>query len=72
MPQISSRRDERRPIRLRNNGGRGLKKNIETIIALTGKEHYFGGEIFYKKTQKREIQNKHYYHNKFFEQIAMV
>ena len=49
MPQISSDRDARRPISLRNVGGRGLKENIETIIALTGKEHYFGGEILYTK-----------------------
>jgi hypothetical protein len=34
---------------LRNGGGRGLKENIETIIALTGKEHCFGGEILYTK-----------------------
>jgi hypothetical protein len=37
MPQISSGRDARRPISLRNGGGRRLKENIETIIALTGK-----------------------------------
>jgi hypothetical protein len=49
MPQISSGRDARRPISLRNGGGRRLKENIETIITLTGKEHYFGGEILYIK-----------------------
>jgi len=49
MTYISSRRDARRPIRLRNNGGRRLRKNIETIIALIGKEHCFGGEILYIK-----------------------
>jgi hypothetical protein len=32
---------------LRNSGGRRLRKNIETIIALTRKEHCFGGEIIY-------------------------
>jgi hypothetical protein len=39
MPQISSDRDTRRPISLRNGGGRRLRENIKTIIALTGKEH---------------------------------
>jgi hypothetical protein len=34
---------------LRNGGGRRLRENIETIIALTGKEHCFGGEILYIK-----------------------
>jgi hypothetical protein len=37
-----------------------------------GKEHCFGGEIIYIKHRACEIQNKHYYHNKIFEQIAMV
>jgi hypothetical protein len=37
MPQISSGRDVRRPISLRNGGGRRLRENIETIIALTEK-----------------------------------
>jgi hypothetical protein len=72
MPQISSCRDARRPIRLRNCSGRRLRKNIETITALMGKEHCFGGEIIYIKHRACEIQNKHYYHNKNFEQIAMV
>jgi hypothetical protein len=45
MPQISTGRDARRPISLRNGGGRRLRKNIETIIALTEKEHCFTGEI---------------------------
>jgi hypothetical protein len=49
MPQISSHRDARRPIRLRNSGGRRLRKNIKTIIALTGKEYCFGVEILYIK-----------------------
>jgi hypothetical protein len=44
MPQISSGRDATRPISLRNGGGRRLRENIETIIALTGNEHCFGGE----------------------------
>jgi hypothetical protein len=47
IPQISSRRDARRTISLRNSGGRRLRKNVETIIALTRKEHCFGGEIIY-------------------------
>jgi hypothetical protein len=34
---------------LRNGGGRRLKENIETIIAMTEKEHWFGGEILYIK-----------------------
>jgi hypothetical protein len=72
MPQISSRRDVRRPIRLRNSSGRRPRKNIETINTLTGKEHCFGAEIIYIKHRASEIQNKHYYHNKNFEQIAMV
>jgi hypothetical protein len=31
-----------------------------------------GGEIIYIKHRASEIQNKHYHHNKNFEQIAMV
>ena len=49
MPQISSGRDARIAISLRNGGGKRLRKNIETIIALTGKEHCFSGEILYIK-----------------------
>jgi hypothetical protein len=49
MPQISSGRDARRPISLRNGGGRRLRENIETIIALTGKEHCLDSEILYIK-----------------------
>jgi hypothetical protein len=49
MPQIISGRDVRRPISLRNGGGRRLRENILTIIALTGNEHCFGGEILYIK-----------------------
>ena len=49
MPQISSDRDARRPISLRTGGGRRLRENIETVIALTGKDHCFGGEILYIK-----------------------
>jgi len=49
MPQISSGRDIRRPISLRNGGGRRLRENIETIIALIRKKHCFGGEILYIK-----------------------
>jgi hypothetical protein len=49
MPHINSHRDVRRPISLRNGGGRRLRENIKTIIALTGKEHCFGGEILYIK-----------------------
>jgi hypothetical protein len=49
MPQISSRRDARRPISLRNDGGRRLREYIYTIIALTEKKHCFGGEILYIK-----------------------
>ena len=49
MPQISSGRDARRPISLRNGGSRRLRENIETIIALTGKEHYLSDEILYIK-----------------------
>jgi len=49
MPQISSGRNTRRPISLRNGGGRRLGKNVETIIAMTRKEHYFSGEILYIK-----------------------
>jgi hypothetical protein len=56
---------------LRNSGVRRLRKNIETIIALTGKEYCFGGEILYIK-HRHEIQNKLYYHDKIFEQIAMI
>jgi hypothetical protein len=56
MPQISSGRDARRPISLRNGGGRRLRENIETIIALTGKEHCFGGEILYIKHRGMEFK----------------
>ena len=49
MPQIISGGDARRSISLRNGGGRRLKENIETIIAMTEKEHWFGGEILYIK-----------------------
>jgi hypothetical protein len=49
MPQISSGRDARRPISLRNGGVRRLRENMETISALTGKEHCFGSEILYIK-----------------------
>jgi hypothetical protein len=49
MPQIDNDKDTRRPISLRNGGGRRLRENIETIIALTRKEHCFGGEILYIK-----------------------
>jgi hypothetical protein len=49
MPLISCGRDARRPISLRNGGGRRLRKNIETIITITRKEHCFGGEIIYIK-----------------------
>ena len=49
MPRISSRRDTRKPISLRDGRGRRLGENIETIIALTRKEHFFDGEILYIK-----------------------
>ena len=49
MPHISSGKDTRRPISLMNVGGRRLRENIETIVALTGKKHYFGAEILYIK-----------------------
>jgi hypothetical protein len=56
MPQISSGKDARRPISLRNGGGRRLRENIETIIALTGKEHCFSGEILYIKHRGVEFK----------------
>ena len=49
MPRISSHRVAMRPISLRNGCGRRLRKNIQTIIALTGKEHCFGGKVLYIK-----------------------
>jgi hypothetical protein len=49
IPQISSGRDAKRPISLRNGGGRRLRENIETIIALTGKDHCLDSEILYIK-----------------------
>jgi len=51
MPQIISDRDVNRPISLRNGGGKGLKKNIETIIV--GVTHF----LVPKKNKK--IQNKY-------------
>jgi hypothetical protein len=56
MPQISSGRDAKRPISLRNGGGKRLKEDIETIIALTGKEHCFSGEILYIKHRGVKIK----------------
>jgi len=49
MPEISIDRDTMRPISLRNGGGRRLRENIKTIIALYGKEHCFSGEVLYIK-----------------------
>jgi len=49
MSQISSCRDAKRPISLRNGRGRRLRQNIKTIITLTKKEHFLGDDILYIK-----------------------